>query len=114
MSVEVAETTIADLFEKLPEITADTIVSRTIYGDTQIKVTLFGFAPGQELSEHTASTPAIIHILQGEATLTLGGETKAAGPGTWVRMPAGLPHALAAKTPVIMLLTMLKKGASHD
>jgi quercetin dioxygenase-like cupin family protein len=114
MTQETNEVNFAHLQEKLPEIPADSIVSRTLHTDAQVKVVLFGFAAGQELSEHTASMPAIIHILQGEGTLTLGGDVRPAGPGTWVHMPAGLPHALVAKTPVVMLLTMLRKGADHD
>ena len=101
---------VTNLIEQLPEIPPDSIVSRTLHGDEQVKAVLFGFAAGQELSEHTASTPGIIHILQGEATLTLGGETQTAGPGTWVHMPARLPHALVAKTPVVMLLLLLRGG----
>ncbi len=96
------------LGEQFPDIPADSILSRTIYGDEQVKAVLFNFAAGQELSEHTAAMPAIIHILQGEARLTLGGEALEAGAGTWVHMAANLPHSLLAKTPVTMLLLMLK------
>ncbi len=99
-----------NLAEQLPEIPADSIVSRTLYTDEQVKAVLFGFAAGQELSEHTAATPAIIHIVQGEATLTLGGDTRLASPGTWVHLPARLPHALVAQTPVVMLLLLLRGG----
>jgi quercetin dioxygenase-like cupin family protein len=108
MSDPESETVLIDLNEKLGPAPADSIVSRTLYGDEQVKAVLFSFAPGQELSEHTASTPAILHILQGEADLKLGGEARLAGPGTWVHMPARLPHALTARTPVIMLLLLLK------
>jgi quercetin dioxygenase-like cupin family protein len=97
-----------NLNEKLPEIVAESIVSRTLLTSDQVKAVLFGFAPGQELSEHTASTPAIIHILQGRARLTLGGAQLEAGPGTWVHMPAQLPHALVAETEVTMLLLLLR------
>jgi quercetin dioxygenase-like cupin family protein len=100
-----------NLNDKLPEVVADSIVSRTLFGSERVKAVLFGFAAGQELSEHTASTPAIIHILQGEATLTLGGAVQAAGPGTWVHMPAKLPHALVARTNVVMLLLLLRAEA---
>lgn len=104
----ITETYLANLAEQLPDIPADSIVSRTLYGDEQVKAVLFGFAAGQELSEHTASTPAILHILQGQATLTLGANTHTAGPGAWVHMPARLPHALVAQTPVVMLLLLLR------
>jgi quercetin dioxygenase-like cupin family protein len=99
-----------NLAEQLPEIPADSIVSRTLYTDAQVKVVLFGFAAGQELSEHTAGTPAIIQIVQGEATLTLGSEARAAGPGTFAHLPARQPHALVAHTPVVMLLLLLRGG----
>ena len=63
---------------------------------------------GEELSEHTASMPAVLHILQGEAKLTLGDDTLDARPGTWVHMPKGLRHSIQANTPVVMLLLLLK------
>ncbi len=94
----------------IPAIPPDSILSRTIHDDDQVKAVLFGFAAGQSLSEHTASVPAILHFLQGEADLTLGGETSSAQPGTWVHMPARLAHSITARTPVVMLLLMLKKG----
>jgi quercetin dioxygenase-like cupin family protein len=71
-------------------------------------VVLFGFAQGEEISEHTASMPAVLHFLQGGAKLTLGDDTLEAGPGTWVHMPKGLRHSIGAQTPVIMLLLLLK------
>jgi len=101
---------VIDLSAKPAEIPADSILSRTFYTDEQVKAILFTFAAGQELSEHTAAMPAIIHILQGEASLTLGGDTRAAGPGTWAHMPARLPHSLLAQTPVVMLLLLLPRA----
>ena len=87
---------------------ANGILSRTLYNDDRVKVVVFGFAQGEELSEHTASMPAILHFLQGEAQLTLGEDTLAAGPGSWIHMPTGLRHSIQAKTPVVMLLLLLK------
>jgi quercetin dioxygenase-like cupin family protein len=84
------------------------ILSRTFYNDDRLKVVLFGFALSEELSEHTASMPAILHFLQGEAKLTLGDETLEAKPGTWVHMPSGLKHSIKASTPVVMLLLLMK------
>jgi quercetin dioxygenase-like cupin family protein len=84
------------------------ILSRTIYNDDRLKVVVFGFGQGEELSEHTASMPAILHFLQGEAKLTLGAESVAAQPGTWVHMSAGLQHSIQAKLPVVMLLLLMK------
>jgi quercetin dioxygenase-like cupin family protein len=98
----------ADLVSEMASVPTESIVSRTIYKDERLNVVLFGFAPGQELSEHTASVPATIHILQGDCTLTLGSDRMEASAGSWARMPANLPHSLLAKSPVVMLLMMLK------
>ena len=97
-----------DLLAALPEVPPDTIVSRTVLENERVKLILFGFAPGQELSEHTASMPAILHFLRGEAGLTLGADEQAARPGTVVYMPPRLPHSVRAQTEVVMLLLMLK------
>jgi quercetin dioxygenase-like cupin family protein len=98
---------IPDLKGIMSEIAADTIISRTFYTDGQVKGILFGFAAGQELSEHTAAKPAILHFLAGEAQLTLGEDELEARPGTWVHMPAHLPHSVVAQTQVVMLLLLL-------
>ena len=85
-------------------------LSRTLFTDDRLKVVLFGFAQGEELSEHTASMPAVLHFLQGEARLTLGDDTVEARTGTWVHMPAGLRHSIQAKSPVVMLLLLPKEA----
>lgn len=72
------------------------------------KVVLFGFAAGDGLSEHVAPLPAIIQIISGEASLTVGEEAVAGKPGTWIHMAAKTPHSIKAQTPVVMLLTLLK------
>jgi quercetin dioxygenase-like cupin family protein len=98
-----------NLAAELPEISPDSIVSRTLYDDEQHKAILFGFAPGQELSEHTASMTALLYFIQGQAKLTLGDAERDASAGTWVRMEPRLPHSVLAETEVFMLLLMLKK-----
>ena len=84
------------------------ILSRTLFNDDRLKAVLFGFAQGEELSEHTASMPAVLHFLQGEAKVMLGDDTVEAQSGTWVHMPTGLRHSIQAKTPVVMLLLLMK------
>ena len=98
---------------KKAEPPEDGILTRTIFDNEQIKVVMFGFGRGEELSEHTAAVPAILHFLRGEATLTLGDETIDAREGTWVHMAASLPHSIRASTPVVMLLLMLKSARSY-
>jgi quercetin dioxygenase-like cupin family protein len=99
---------LADLAKETPEVPGQSILSRTFFEDDQMKAILFAFAPGQELSQHTASVAAILHFVSGEAKLTLGGEEHQAGPGTWVHMDPKLTHSIKARTPVQMLLLMFK------
>lgn len=59
-------TFLADLHEEFapPE---DGILSRILHKDEKVNVTLFGFSAGQELSAHSAPTPAILYFLDGAA-----------------------------------------------
>lgn len=109
MTTETEAIAFADLATEV-DIPANGILSRTIHADEQVKVVLFAFDAGQELSEHTASVPAIVQILRGEALITLGEAEHELRPGAWVHMPARLRHALLARTPTVMLLTMLRGG----
>ena len=100
-------TFIPDLAREV-QIPENGILSRTLHNDDRLKVVIFGFAPGQELSAHTAPMPAVIQILEGEASLTLGDDQRDARAGTLVHMPPDLRHGIVAKTPVVMILYLLK------
>ena len=84
------------------------ILSQTIHQDSGLKAIVFHFSAGQELSEHQASVPAVLHFLNGEAEVTLGPERVAAKTGTWIHISAQLPHSIRTTTPVTMLLQLLK------
>ena len=84
------------------------ILSRTLYEDADVKVVLFGFSAGNELSAHTAPMPAALYFLEGEADLTLGTETQTVKAGAFAHMPPHLNHAIVAKTALVMLLLMMK------
>jgi quercetin dioxygenase-like cupin family protein len=84
------------------------ILSRTLYNDSDAKVVLFGFSAGHEFSAHTAPMPATLYFLQGEADITLGSDTLAVKAGAFAHMPPHLNHAIVAKTPLVMLLIMMK------
>ena len=99
----------ADLAAEVP-IPKNGILSRTLYSDDHVKVLVFGFAPGQELSAHTAPMAASLYFVSGEATLTLGEHTHEAKAGTYVHMPPQLTHGIVAKTPVVMMLQMYKQA----
>jgi quercetin dioxygenase-like cupin family protein len=101
-----------DGFEYPSDMPADGILSRTILDNPSVRLVLFYFAAGQELSEHTAAFPAVIHILSGEARLELGGDIHHAQAGSIAYMTPGLSHAVYAQTPVVMLLQLIKATRS--
>ena len=92
------------------QIPENGILSRTLYADDHVKVLVFGFAAGQELSAHTAPMSASLYIVSGEARLTLGDEVTAGKAGTYVHMPPQLTHGILALTPVVMMLQMYKQA----
>ena len=86
------------------------ILSRVLQKDEFVNVTLFGFSAGEELSAHSAPTPAILYVLEGTADVQLGDDKVSAQPGSFIHMPAMLPHGILARSPVRMLLIQIKTG----
>jgi quercetin dioxygenase-like cupin family protein len=84
------------------------IASRVLARNTGGNVTLFAFDKGQGLTEHTSPFEALVLVLDGSLTLTIGGVSVRATPGTIVRMPATVPHAVEAPEAARMLLVMLR------
>ena len=88
-----------------PQGIASRILARTAGGN----ITLFAFDAGQTLAEHTSPFEAFVMVLDGALTLTIGGTPVTAAPGTVVRMPAGVPHAVDAPAAARMVLVMLRE-----
>jgi quercetin dioxygenase-like cupin family protein len=84
------------------------VVSRTIVDKHVGTVTLFAFAQGQGLSEHTAPYDALVHILDGQVEITIAGRPLRAKAGDIVMMPANKPHSLKAVKRFKMLLIMIR------
>jgi quercetin dioxygenase-like cupin family protein len=98
-----------DLAAAAPHV-ARGIHSQTLYDGPDLRLVLFAFAPGEELSEHTAAKPAVVHVLDGEGDAVVGGDAHSIAAGTWFRMPAGMAHSIRARTPLRMALYLLPAG----
>jgi quercetin dioxygenase-like cupin family protein len=96
-----------DLREHAP-LPENGILSRTLQNDERSKVIQFIFAPGQELSAHTAPFPAMLYFVAGAAEVKLGPDTRPAAEGAFVYMTPQLEHGIKAQTEVVMLLIMVK------
>jgi quercetin dioxygenase-like cupin family protein len=84
------------------------IASRVLAKTSGGNLTLFALDAGEGISEHTSPYEAFILVLDGTVTLTIGGTRVGATPGTIVRMPASVPHAVDASAPTRLLLVMLR------
>ena len=94
----------------------------SVQGDSQPHVTgcgspntlLFGFAEGQELTEHTSTQHALIQVLSGECEFFLAGQPHALKAGDFLYMPPNLAHAVKAAKQFSMLLTLFKAAPPSE
>jgi quercetin dioxygenase-like cupin family protein len=100
-------TFVADVLTEI-EIPEKGMLSHALFNDDNLKIMLFRFASGHELKAHTAPIPTTLYFVKGEAALTLGSETRDVNEGALIQMQPHVTHAVVAKTPVTMLLYMLK------
>lgn len=90
------------------EYAAGSVVSKTLIKKDIGNITLFAFDQGQGLSEHTAPFDAVVHIIDGTAEITIGGEKQTVHNGEMLIMPANISHALHAGERFKMVLVMIR------
>jgi len=89
------------------DIQQGSIVSKVIHRGDGVNATVFGFDVDQELTEHRAARAAVVQVIAGRLRFTVDGDELDAGPGFWLHMAPGTPHALVAIEPSVMLLTLI-------
>ncbi len=105
-----AQPSVMTVVTALPARTAlqrESTVSTTVLKAEGVRVVLFAFDTGQELSEHTAAVPALLQVLSGRLAVTASGRTVDLTPGDLVHLPTRLPHAVVAHEPTLLQLTLL-------
>jgi len=90
------------------DYSTDAIVSKTLLNKPVGTITLFAFDRGQGLSEHTSPYDAVVQVLDGKASLTIGGKQQQVNAGELIVMPANVPHSVDAEERFKMLLTMIR------
>jgi quercetin dioxygenase-like cupin family protein len=84
------------------------IVSRALHDQDGVRVTLFAFAAGQQLTEHASPARALVQILTGTCEFTLAGKKTPLRAGDLLHMPPGLSHGVVATEAFSMLLTLIR------
>ncbi|MEP0861301.1 MAG: cupin domain-containing protein [Ignavibacterium sp.] len=95
------------LFEAI-KIQEKSIVSRQIIKKPNGNITLFAFDKDESLTEHTSPYEALVQIVKGRMTITIGGNPFQVEEGEIILLPPDVPHGLVAIDKTIMLLTMIK------
>lgn len=104
------ESGVCSLLEPVQNV-AHGIVSRAVITTPGLRLTLFHFAAGQELSEHTSKARAFVQILTGTCKFTVGPTVHTLKPGDLLHLPPGAPHAVQAPEAFSMLLTQVTEPA---
>ena len=107
--IDLTEEKILSLAEET-QFAANGIVSRTLFRSENLRGVLFGFAEGQELTEHTSTQRALVQILSGECEFSLAGKPHPLKAGDLLYMPPHLAHAVKATKQFSMLLTLFKSS----
>ena len=94
--------------EQFVDYANGSVVSKTLLKREIGNITLFSFDKGQGLSEHTAPYDAVVYIIDGQTEISIGGQPQNVSAGEMLIMPANISHALKAKEPFKMLLTMIR------
>ena len=88
----------------------DAIVSRMLLKKDTGSVTLFAFDAGQELSEHTTPSDALVILMEGRGHFRIEDAAYVLETGDTLLLPAGRPHAVKAIERFKMLLVMIRAG----
>lgn len=94
--------------QELVSYQSGSVVSRTLVDRKIGTITLFSFAEGQGLSEHTAPYDAFVQIFDGTAEVTIDGVPQRVAAGEFIIMPANIPHSLKAVERFKMMLVMIR------
>jgi quercetin dioxygenase-like cupin family protein len=82
------------------------VLSKVIVKSKRVNVTLFCMAAGTEIGEHTSMKEGTVHVLEGEGTFILDGESIRMLPGVLIHMKTKQPHAISVNKNTSFLLTL--------
>lgn len=89
------------------QVSSAGIVSRTVLQTPELRVVLFAFDAGQELTSHTNRRRAVVQVLSGVCEFLFNGAWQRLEAGTLLHLPPNHPHAVRSGAgPFTMLLTL--------
>ena len=97
-------------FNKSIDYSDGGIVSKTVLKKQTGNISIFSFAKGEALSEHTAPFDAMITVVDGRGEVVIGGKSFILEAGQSIIMPANITHGVNAIEKFKMVLTMIKSS----
>lgn len=82
--------------------------SKQIIKKKEGTITVFAFAKGEGLSEHSAPYDALVQIIEGEAEILIDKKSHHLSKDELIILPANIPHAINATDNFKMMLVMIK------
>ncbi len=99
---------VSGLAEALP-VTASATTSRSLVDNDRVRVVALAFDTGEELTEHTATMPVVVQLLDGTMRFEVAGDEHQLAAGDCVYLAANEPHSLEALEPSLMSLVMIRE-----
>ena len=70
------------------------VVSKTLVQNDTVRMTIFSFDKGEEISTHAAGGDAMVTVLEGKGRFTVADEVFYLEAGETLIMPKDIPHAV--------------------
>ncbi len=95
--------------KELIEYPDNGIISKTLIKEDGLNVSLFSMAKGTDMSEHTSTRKAIVHVVEGKGIFNLEGKDIKMEPGVLIYMKENAVHSLKAEENTTFVLSLFGK-----
>ncbi|WPR64084.1 cupin domain-containing protein [Glutamicibacter protophormiae] len=94
-------------YEERNPIKEGRYAAKRIFSGAKAQITEIAFDADVELKEHTARTPILVQVIDGEVDFTVGGTKTPLGVGGCIFVEANVIHAVYAAAPARITVTFL-------
>lgn len=98
---------ITGVHRELP-ISPHATTSRAVLHNDAARVVVFTFDTGEQLTDHAASRPVVVQLMEGRIRFHLDGEDHELEAGDVAYLAPGAPHALEALEPARLSLVLIE------
>ena len=102
--------------KQMIEYPQEGVLSKEVFKNEKLDVTLFCMASGTNISEHTSTKQGLVHVLEGKGIFNLEGNPIQMSEGVFIYMKENAVHSLSAEenTSFLLVLTKSNGGKTND